>query len=76
MARTRIKEVAPLMRLSDVLGVFPISVSRWQEGVASGEFPKPFYPMGKKIAFYRGEEIAALIDKCLAHDNDNEARER
>lgn len=66
-----VMKIPPLMRLKEVLTVFPISASGWYEGQRCGRFPKPIFPMGKKIALYRGEEIAALVNRCLDPANDN-----
>lgn len=50
-----------LLRLPDVLRLFPVGKSTWWAGVASGRFPKPIkFP--PRITMWRAEDIYALIN--------------
>lgn len=61
----QIKEIPPLLRIKDVLAVVPVSRPYWFRQVRAGRFPKPIYPFGEHIAFWRGEDIAALINNSI-----------
>jgi prophage regulatory protein len=63
--------IDPLLRLKQVLEVFPISRSGWLAGVASGIYPKP-KRMGKKAVGWLSSEIKALIDSLQRTDEVDE----
>ncbi len=49
------------LRLNQVLQFIPYGRTRWYQGVKSGEFPTPI--KHGRSAFYRVEDIRALIDR-------------
>ncbi|HVQ64712.1 MAG TPA: AlpA family phage regulatory protein [Terriglobia bacterium] len=55
------REIA-LLRLRQVLQVFPVSRSTWWAGVAAGRFPKPVR-LGPRCVAWRVRDIRALIDQ-------------
>lgn len=50
------------LRLPDVLKVFPVSKSKWWDGVSKGEFPKPVKLTARTTA-WRVKDIEELINK-------------
>ncbi len=55
-----------LLRLPQVLAIFPVSRSRWYAGVKSGEFPQAV-KLSTNIVAWRESDIMALItrlDNC------------
>lgn len=50
-----------LLKLPEVLGCFPVSRSRWYQGVKDGEFPKPVR-LGPGAVAWRESDITRLID--------------
>ena len=52
-----------LLRLPDVLALFPVSRSAWWEGIAEGKFPKPIKLGGPRSVAWRASEILELIDR-------------
>ena len=57
-----------LMRLPQVLSVFPISKSSWWEGVASGHYPRPLR-ISKRIAVWRRADIYRLLESVTSPDH-------
>lgn len=53
--------IDPLLRLKQVLTVFPVSRSMWYQGVKDGVYPKGV-KIGPKAVAWRSSEIKALID--------------
>lgn len=49
-------------RRKGIVGVIPVSRSRWYDGMASGLYPEPV-DLGGRIAAWRVEDIRALIQK-------------
>jgi prophage regulatory protein len=49
-----------LLRISTVLNLIPVSRSGWYRGIRLGIYPAPI-KMGRKVAFWRASDIAALI---------------
>jgi predicted DNA-binding transcriptional regulator AlpA len=49
-----------LIRLTQVLDVFPVGASTWWAGIASGKYPKPI-KLGPKTAAWRVGSIRALL---------------
>lgn len=49
-----------LLRLKDVLAVYPISRTSWYEGVKMGLYPQPLR-LGKKTVAWNAQEIEAAI---------------
>lgn len=54
-------ETKGLLRLPDVLKLFPIGKSTWWAGVKAGRFPKPV-KLGPRTTAWRIEDILALIE--------------
>lgn len=54
-------------RLEKILQIIPISKTRWYDGIASGEFPKPVKPLGKKLSLWRKAEVLALVKSLESH---------
>jgi predicted DNA-binding transcriptional regulator AlpA len=50
------------IRLSQVLQVFPVSISGWYAGVSEGLYPRPV-KLGKRIAAWKVQDIRALIER-------------
>jgi len=50
-----------LLRLPDVLERFPVSKSKWWDGVSKGEYPKPIR-LGSRCTMWREEDIDKLIE--------------
>jgi len=50
------------LRLPDVLKVFPVSKSKWWDGVSKGEFPKPI-KLSARTTAWRVKDIEELINK-------------
>lgn len=50
------------VRLPTVLAVFPVSRSRWWNGVRAGEYP-PGVKLGARCTAWRVEEIRELLKK-------------
>jgi prophage regulatory protein len=50
-----------LLRLGQVLSLFPVSRSTWYQGIATGRFPKPI-KLSQRISAWRLRDILALID--------------
>lgn len=55
--------IDPLLRLTQVLQVFPVSRSVWYAGVQAGTYPKPV-KIGARAAAWRSSDIKKLIDSC------------
>jgi prophage regulatory protein len=55
--------IDPLLRLSQVLQVFPVSRSVWYAGVQAGTYPRPV-KIGARAAAWRSSDIANLIKSC------------
>ena len=51
-----------VIRLPDVLRLFPVSKSRWWSGVSTGEYPKPVH-LGARARGWRIEDIRELIER-------------
>ncbi|MBL8419827.1 MAG: AlpA family phage regulatory protein [Dechloromonas sp.] len=50
-----------LLRLPQVLAVFPVSRSGWWAGVKSGKYP-PAVKLGPRTTAWRASDIRALIE--------------
>jgi len=50
-----------LIRLPEVLALFPVSRSLWYQGVRTGRYPEPVRLSARRVA-WRREEVLALID--------------
>ena len=55
--------IDPLLRLGEVLAVFPISKSSWYQGVLDGIYPKPV-KIGPRASAWRASDIKKLIESC------------
>ena len=51
-----------LMRLPQVLAVFPVCKSKWWKGVKSGEYPKPV-KISARCTAWKAEDIRKLIER-------------
>jgi prophage regulatory protein len=54
-------ETACLLRLPQVLAVFPISKTSWYAGIAAGKFPKPI-KLGSRTSAWKSEDIRVLVE--------------
>jgi predicted DNA-binding transcriptional regulator AlpA len=54
---------AALLRLKQVLALYPVSKSAWWKGVASGRFPKPI-KAGPRTTCWRAADVLALIEQA------------
>jgi prophage regulatory protein len=54
-------DILPLMRVSQILRVVPISASGWWKGVRDGRYPKPM-KLSARVTVWKGEDIRELID--------------
>jgi len=50
-----------LLRLPQVLQLFPVSKSSWYQGIAEGRYPKPI-KLGVRSSAWKASEIQTLID--------------
>ena len=57
-------EQPQLLRLDQVLALYPVSRSTWFKGIKSGIYPKGV-KVGKRITMWRKSDIQALIDSVL-----------
>ncbi len=51
-----------LLRLKEVLALYPISRTSWYDGVKMGLYPQPVR-LGKKTVAWRASEIEAAINQ-------------
>ena len=56
-------EIDGLLRLPQVLAVFPVGKSSWWAGVKSGRYPKPV-KLGPRTTTWRAADIRALIEQA------------
>ena len=56
-----------LLRIDQVLQLYPISRSRWYAGVKMGEFPEPI-KLGERSVAWLQSDIVDLIDKRRMKD--------
>ena len=54
-----------LIRLPDVLRLYPVSKSKWWDGVAQGNYPKPV-ELGPRARAWRVGDVLALSRKSFA----------
>lgn len=54
-----------LLRLPEVLAIFPVSRSTWYLGMARGIYPKPV-KIGTRAAAWRQSDIEKLISDCAS----------
>lgn len=52
-----------LLRLPQVLSLFPVSKSTWWRGVRSGRFPKPV-KLGVRTTAWKAEDIDLLVEQA------------
>lgn len=50
-----------IIRLHDVLRLYPVSKSKWWEGVKNNDYPKPVH-LGKRARGWRLGDILALTN--------------
>ena len=50
------------LRLRQVLKFFPISKSKWYQGIADGIYPPPV-KLGPRVSAYRSQDIKSLIER-------------
>jgi len=58
-----------LLRIKQVLKFIPISRSSWWAGVKIGKYPKP-YKLGERTTCWKSEDIHALINGGVKHDEE------
>lgn len=66
LTRVKMQNLLPenrLLRLPEILRIFPIGRSTWWQGVKDGRFPKPI-KLGPRTTAWKAEDIRALIEKC------------
>lgn len=51
-----------LLRLPEVLSRFPVSTSKWYQGIQQGVYPRPI-KLGRRTAAWRESDIEALIER-------------
>lgn len=59
---TKDAATTPLLRLPDVLAMFPISRSSWYEGVRTGRYPPPV-KLGARTVAWRRADLEALLER-------------
>ena len=52
-----------LLRLPQVLALYPVSRSNWYQGIADGKYPKPV-KLGPRVSAWRKSEISRLISQA------------
>lgn len=58
-----------LLRLKQVLEVFPVSKSHWYEGIKAGKYPAGVM-LSPGVRAWRKKDIVELIEKLSAEDQD------
>jgi prophage regulatory protein len=51
-----------LLRLPQVLALFPVSRSAWYHGIAAGKYPQPIR-LGPRTVAWRSSDIQILIER-------------
>jgi prophage regulatory protein len=69
MTTTKSAATGPLLRLPEVLAMFPISRSGWYEGVRTGRYPTPV-KLGARAVAWRREDLQALLASLEAADRE------
>ena len=59
-----------LLRIGEVLSLFPVGRSTWWAGVKTGKFPAPV-KLSPKCTAWRAADIRELVQR-LAHDAEEE----
>lgn len=54
------KKIEGLLRLPDVLAIFPVGRTTWYEGIKAGRYPKPL-KIGPRATAWRIGDIEKLI---------------
>ncbi len=54
-----------LLRLPEVLKIFPVSKSTWWDGIKSGKYPQPVRLSPRTVA-WRADEIRQLINSLTS----------
>lgn len=62
MLNENIKQQHGVIRLSEVLELYPVSKSSWYEGVKNGKYPKPVKLSERSSAWYM-RDIINLLEK-------------
>jgi prophage regulatory protein len=63
-----------LVRLNNVLLLFPVSRSKWWAGCSEGIYPAPVRLPGSRCVAWRAEDIRALIDSAAQTGGKNAKR--
>lgn len=58
----RINQERTLLKLKEVLEIYPISKTSWYEGIRIGLYPPPIR-LGKKTVAWRSTDIEAAINE-------------
>lgn len=58
-------QICTLLRLAQVLERFPVSRSKWYEGVKSGRFPAPV-KLGHRTVLWKSSDIENLLNQLHA----------
>lgn len=59
-----------LIRITDVLRIFPISKSGWFRGIQDGKYPKPI-KLGERVSAWRVGDILKLVRSISAEREQN-----
>jgi len=54
--------IEQLLRLKDVLKIYPVGKTTWYEGIKAGKYPKPL-KLGVRTSAWKASEIQTLIDE-------------
>ena len=58
--KSQIETSPRLLRLRQVLSLYPVSRSRWWDGVRHGEYPRPIR-LSKRTTAWREQDVLDLI---------------
>lgn len=59
-----------LIRIKDVLRLYPISKSGWFKGIQDGKYPKPI-KLGERVSAWRVGDILKLVRNISADKENN-----
>ncbi|MFY8042312.1 MAG: helix-turn-helix transcriptional regulator [Rhodoferax sp.] len=54
-----------LLRLTDVLALYPVSKSAWYRGMALGQYPRPV-KLGKRAVAWKQSSVEAVVNAASA----------
>jgi len=65
MTKSELLEEMGLLRLPEVLKIFPVSRSSWWSGISGGRFPKPV-KLGPRAVAWRARDIKNLLERITS----------